>query len=56
MAIGKDARRAERASLVESVRLTAAGATALAARHRDWRAFARGMQAVLGQGVMGELA
>jgi PadR family transcriptional regulator PadR len=33
-------------------RLTAAGASALAARRRDWRNFARGMQAVLGQGVM----
>jgi len=32
-------------------RLTAAGASALAARRRDWRDFARGMQAVLGQGV-----
>jgi PadR family transcriptional regulator, regulatory protein PadR len=36
-------------------RLTAAGAAALAARRRDWRAFARGMQAILGQGVVREL-
>jgi PadR family transcriptional regulator PadR len=35
-------------------RLTAAGASALAARRRDWPGFARGMQAVLGQGVMEE--
>jgi len=34
--------------------LTAAGASALAARRRGWRDFARGMQAVLGQGVMEE--
>lgn len=35
-------------------RLTPAGAGALAARRRYWRDFARGMQAVLGQGVMEE--
>jgi transcriptional regulator len=35
-------------------RLTAAGARALAARRRDWRNFARGMQAVLGHGVREE--
>jgi PadR family transcriptional regulator, regulatory protein PadR len=35
-------------------RLAPAGASALAARHRDWRNFARGVQAVLGQGVLEE--
>jgi PadR family transcriptional regulator, regulatory protein PadR len=35
-------------------RLTPAGARALAARRRDWRAFARGMQAVLGHDVTEE--
>ena len=34
--------------------LTAAGAGALAAKRRDWRDFARGMQAVLGRSVAGE--
>ncbi len=34
--------------------LTATGARALAAKRRDWRDFARGMQAVLGQSVAGE--
>lgn len=35
-------------------RLTAAGASALAARRGDWRSFARGVQAVLGQRVAEE--
>ena len=35
-------------------RLTAAGASALAGRRRDWRDFARGMQAVLGRSVTEE--
>ena len=33
-------------------RLTPAGASALAAKRRDWREFARGMQAILGYSVM----
>lgn len=59
-------RRLERDGLVDSewdasaarrrrvYQLTAAGASALAARRRDWRDFARGMQAVLGQRVREE--
>lgn len=35
-------------------RITAAGSRALTARRRDWRDFARGMQAILDHGVMGE--
>jgi PadR family transcriptional regulator, regulatory protein PadR len=35
-------------------RLTPAGATVLAAKRRDWREFARGMQTVLGPGVTEE--
>jgi PadR family transcriptional regulator len=34
--------------------LTVAGARALAAKRRDWRDFARGMQAILGQSVAWE--
>jgi len=34
--------------------LTPDGASALAAKRRDWRDFARGMQAVLGPGVAEE--
>jgi PadR family transcriptional regulator PadR len=34
--------------------LTPAGASVLAARHREWRTFARGMRAVLGRDVAGE--
>lgn len=34
--------------------LTAAGASVLAAKRRDWRDFARGMRAVLGPGVAEE--
>lgn len=34
--------------------LTAAGARALAAKRRDWRDFARAMQAIVGQSVAGE--
>jgi PadR family transcriptional regulator, regulatory protein PadR len=34
--------------------LTAAGATALAAKRRDWREFARGMQVILGSGASQE--
>jgi PadR family transcriptional regulator PadR len=32
-------------------RLTAAGASVLAVKRKDWRDFARGMQAILGHGV-----
>ena len=35
-------------------RLTPAGAAALAVKRRDWRAFARGMHAVLGHDVTEE--
>jgi PadR family transcriptional regulator, regulatory protein PadR len=35
-------------------RLTPAGAGALAARRREWRTFARGVQAVVGPGVLEE--
>lgn len=60
--------RLERDGLVESewdttmarprriYRLTPAGMAALAAKRREWRTFARGMQAVLTPGITGELA